>query len=189
MSKAEIIVDSIDREGDDIMYILPNHLNSSKFLASGTFDKATIQNCSTENITSAGLLGIYNSLKPGAYITIYIDQPIAIMLPYDAKQVEANLRLVGFDDIVSKDINIKNEKTGMMVPTVSVVAQKKIKEKEDDEKPRARIEVKTTNYKETKNPTYKGKRDIRGQTSTTVEVEKTTVSYGKNNTFSRRKKY
>lgn len=127
MSLTEIIVDTIDQiESDDIIYIPPNHFNSARFLAPNVFDKATIKNTSIESIQSPGLLGIYNSLKPNGTITVILNQPIAIMLPYDAKQVEANLRLVGFDEIEMKDIEITDEKTGIPQPSMSIEGTKPI---------------------------------------------------------------
>ena len=70
---SQIIVDLLEPEGDDIMYLLPSKLSSSKFLSPNTFDEATIQNCPTEKITSGGLLGIFNSLKSTAKINIFVN--------------------------------------------------------------------------------------------------------------------
>ena len=88
MSFAELIVDNVEPEGDDIMYLLPTKLNSSIFLASNIFDQATIRNCSVEKLTSSGLSGIFASLKPLAKINITVYQPIAVMVYYDSKQIE-----------------------------------------------------------------------------------------------------
>ena len=146
---SQIIVDSLEPEGDDIMYILPSKLNSSKFLASNTFDQATIKNCPTEKITSVGLLGIFNSLKPTAKINIFVSQPIAIMLPYDSKQIEANLKLVGFESIDSKDTTLP-DLNGKNMPTISIVAKKPVSKRGDSQ---VVLEVKTTTYKNV--PSYK----------------------------------
>lgn len=130
----EIIVDTVDQiESDDIIFFTPNHFNSARFLASNIFDKATIKNTPIESIQSPGLLGMYNSLKPNGTITVILNQPIAIMLPYDAKQVEANLRLVGFENIETKDTEIIDEKTGQVQPSMSIEGVKPIKSGEQSE--------------------------------------------------------
>ena len=191
---SQIIVDSLEPEGDDIMYILPSKLNSAKFLASNTFDQATIKNCPTEKITSVGLLGIFNSLKPTAKINIFVSQPIAIMLPYDSKQIEANLKLVGFESIDSRDTSIE-DLNGKNMPTISIVAKKPVSKRGDTQ---VVLEVKTTSYKnvpsyktETKTKQYEepekkeyGSRKRYNVTSTTE-----TKTYGDSNVTGGRKKY
>ena len=92
------------------MYLLPSKLATSKFLASNTFDKATIRNCPVEKITSGGLVGIFSCLKPQGKINIIIFQPIEVMLFYDSKQIEANLKLAGFEDILSVILIFKMKK-------------------------------------------------------------------------------
>ena len=124
MKKAELIVDSVEPEGENIMYLSPSKLNCSQFFSPNVFDKATIKNCSIEQITSGGLVGIFTSLKPLAKVNITVHQPIAVMVFYDTKQIEANLKLVGFENIKISDINIKDEESGQKIPTKLIEAQK-----------------------------------------------------------------
>ena len=156
MSLAEIIVDTIEPKGDDIMYLLPSKLASSKYLASNTFDQATIRNCPVEKITSAGLVGIFSSLKPQGKITIIVYQPIAVMLSYDSKQIEANLKLAGFEDIKINDINIKDDKTGKLIQTQSIEATKPLSKRGAD----VNIEIRKSRFEESKPYRYE-KREIR----------------------------
>ena len=51
MSFAEIVVDTEEPEGDDIMYINPSKLSTSKYLTPNIFDQATIRNCPVEKVT------------------------------------------------------------------------------------------------------------------------------------------
>ena len=146
MSYAELLVDTNEPEGEDIMYLLPAKLSSSKYLASNAFDQATIKNCSVENITSSGLIGVFASLKPLAKINIIVYQPIAVMLSYDSKQIEANLKLAGFEDIKINDINIRDDKTGKVIQTQSVEATKP----ESKRNVNINIQVQTTKYKDNK---------------------------------------
>ena len=184
MSYAELLVDTIEPEGEDIMYLLPSKLSSSKYLASNAFDLATIKNCPVEKITSSGLIGIFASLKPLAKINIIVYQPIAVMLSYDSKQIEANLKLAGFEDIKINDINIKDDKTGKMVQTQSIEATKP----ESKRNVNINIQVLKTKYKENKPNNYneplKNRYNQTTKTTTTTE----TYNYGnrpKNKTYVR----
>ena len=160
MSKIELIIDTIDKKGDDILFLHPEHMNGAKFCASNTFDKATINNCPTEKLSSGNLIGIYNTLKPGAEISVTVFQPIAIMLPYDSKQIEANLQLVGFENI---EINEKyvTVKKGIPSTTIVVVSATKplgkVRQDTDNEKKNDKniekiIEKKENKYFEEKKP-------------------------------------
>ena len=160
MSKIELIIDTIDKKGDDILFLHPEHMNGAKFCASNTFDKATINNCPTEKLSSGNLIGIYNTLKPGAEISVTVFQPIAIMLPYDSKQIEANLQLVGFENI---EINEKYVSVKKGVPSTTIVVVTATKpvgkgkqdyenEKKNDKNIEKIIEKKENKYFEEKKP-------------------------------------
>ena len=157
MSFVELVVDRKPPEGDDIMYLLPSKLSTSKYLASNTFDLATIKNCPVEKITSSGLSGIFSCLKPQGKINIIVFQPIAVMLFYDSKQIEANLKLAGFEDIQISDISIEDEKTGKNIQTQSIEAIKPLSKRGGDIK----IEIRKSKYEEVKPSYKKEKREIR----------------------------
>ena len=154
MKYAELIVDSVEPDNENTMYLSPSKLNCSQFFSPNVFDKATIKNCSIEQITSGGLVGVFTSLKPLSKVYITVFQPIAVMVFYDTKQIEANLKLVGFENIKISDINIKDEESGQKIQTKLVEAQKPkgVKNIEVD------VEVTKQTYKE-KNP-YKKKESI-----------------------------
>ena len=187
MSYAELIVDTVEPEGEDVMYLLPSKLSTSKYLASNIFDQATIRNCPVEKITSGGLMGVFASLKPLSKINIIVYQPIAVMLSYDSKQIEANLKLAGFEDIKISDTNIKDEKTGHYVQTQSIEATKPESKRNID----ISIQVKKTAYKENKpykkekyEEPLKNRYNVTTKTTTTTE----TTNFGykpKNNTYVR----
>ena len=155
MSFAELVVDNIEPEEDDAMYLRPSKLNTSVYLASNIFDQATIRNCPVEKITSSGLAGIFSSLKPLAKINITVFQPIAVMVFYDSKQIEANLKLAGFENIEISDVNIKDQKTGQIIQTQSIEAQKPESKRNSD----IVVEVRKTAYKENKPSKYETKND------------------------------
>lgn len=173
MSFAELIVDNVEPEGDDILYLLPTKLNSSIFLASNIFDQATIRNCSVEKLTSSGLSGIFASLKPLAKINITVYQPIAVMVYYDSKQIEANLKLAGFEDIKISDVNIKDEKTGLTIQTQTVEAQKPESKRNSD----VVVEVRKKEYRENKPSKYETKNNRYNNTTTTTTTKVETSEY------------
>ena len=191
MSFEEIIVDTIEPKGDNIMYLLPTKLSSSKFLRHNTFDQATIKNTSVEKITSSGLIGILASLKPQGKITIFVHQPIAVMLSYDAKQIEANLKLAGFENIQISDTNIKDEKTGKIIQTQSVEASKPLSKRSGN----VNIEIRRSRYEDIKPYKRSEKREIREEpvnnrynvtTSTKTTVIETSNTYKpRNKTYMR----
>jgi hypothetical protein len=169
MSFAELVVDNIEPEEDDAMYLRPSKLNTSVYLASNIFDQATIRNCPVEKITSGGLAGIFSSLKPLAKINITVFQPIAVMVFYDSKQIEANLKLAGFENIEISDVNIKDQKTGQTIQTQSIEAQKPESKRNSD----IVVEVRKTAYKESKPSKYETKNDrynITTKTTTRTET-------------------
>ena len=145
MSYAELVVDLVEPDRENTMYLSPSKLNCSQFLMPNVFDKATIKNCTIDQITSTGLVGVFTSLKPLAKVNIIVFQPIEVMVFYDTKQIEANLKLVGFENIKITDINIKNEETGQKIPTKSIEAQKPKGKRNVD----VDIEVTKMKYKET----------------------------------------
>jgi hypothetical protein len=147
MSFVELVVDTEVPKDDDIMYLLPSKLATSKYLASNTFDQATIRNCPVEKITSSGLVGIFSCLKPQGKINIIVFQPIAVMLFYDSKQIEANLKLAGFEDIHISDINIKDEKTKKTIQTQSIEATKPVSKRNVD----INIEIRKSRFEERPN--------------------------------------
>ena len=169
MSFAELVVDNAEPEEEDVMYLRPSKLGTSVFLASNIFDQATITNCPVEKITSGGLGGIFSSLKPLAKINITVFQPIAVMVFYDSKQIEANLKLAGFENIEISDVNIKDQKTGQIIQTQSIEAQKPESKRNSD----IVVEVRKTAYKENKPSKYETKNDrynITTKTTTRTET-------------------
>ena len=118
MSFNELIIDSIEPEDkEEAMYIKPSRINTTKFLSQNIFDQATIKHSSVEQITSNGLSYIFSSLKPLGKINIIVHQPIGVMIFYDSKQIEANLKLAGFENIKISDIKYNDEITKHEIQT------------------------------------------------------------------------
>ena len=147
--RAVLIIDAYDIDDEDILFLTPDHIRGVKYCESNIFDYASIKNCPTEKLNSGSLISIFNSLKPGAEISIVVDQPISVMLEYDSKQIEANLRLVGFENIKYEEKNISDKKNlGLIEGTLT--ATKPINKEKD-------IEIKI--IKSDKKYAYKDKND------------------------------
>ena len=146
MSFNELIIDTTTPEDNESMYIHPSRLNTTKYLAPNIFDHALIKHSTVEQITSNGLSGIFASLKPLGKINIIVHQPIGVMVFYDSKQIEANLKLAGFENIKINDINYEDEISKHNIQTQEIEAEKP----ESKRNPEVAIEIKKEIYKEKK---------------------------------------
>ena len=131
MSQTELIIDETEPEGDNIMYLSPSKFNCSRFFSPNVFDRAIIKNCPVDHITSEGLIGVFTSLKPYGKISVTVHQPIAVMIPLDCKQIEANLKMAGFEKIKTSETNIRDPTTGIKTQTQLIEAQKPVKRSPD----------------------------------------------------------
>ncbi len=84
-------------------------MSKSGLLNPEKFSACTIRNCDCDDIRPSALLGIYSSLKPGGAVTVTLSEPIAVMQPYEARMIEANAKLAGFEDIQTTDGTFFNE--------------------------------------------------------------------------------
>ena len=177
MSFNELIIDSIEPEDkQEAMYIKPSRINTTKYLSQNIFDQATIRHSSVEQITSNGLSGIFSSLKPLGKINIIVHQPIGVMIFYDSKQIEANLKLAGFENIKISDIKYNDEITKHEVQTQEIEAEKPESKRNVD----VTIEIKKTTYKEQKPiTTYKEQKPLENNKFISTKV--TSSSKGDNN--------
>ena len=141
--RAVLIIDAYDIDDEDVLFLTPDHIRGVRFCASNIFDYCSIKNCPTEKLNSGSLIAIFNSLKPGAEISILVNQPISVMLEYDSKQIEANLKLVGFEDIKYDEKNSKNN--GLVEGTLTAI--KPVNKEKDIEVEIIRSEKKYT-YKD-----------------------------------------
>ena len=124
--KFELIVDKKDdlENNSNIFFVAPERLNQLKLVTSNVFYKAAIKNCPANFLSSFNLQYIYNSLKPGASCTIFIDQPIAVMQDYDKQTIQANATLAGFTNIKTSTANIMNEKLKAKMETITIILTK-----------------------------------------------------------------
>ena len=101
MEDYELAIDSEDTYLDqpNVFYIHPGRLSTVRCVANNQFSSATIKNSPVNSLTSLNLVAVLEKMKQNAPLEVYIDQPITVMQEYDAKQVEANLKLAGFDEI------------------------------------------------------------------------------------------
>lgn len=157
----ELSVDSIDSYLDksDVFYIHPGRISALQFVKEGQFASSIIKNTQIDVLTAMNLSHLLKTLKVGATVEVIIDQPITVMQEYDAKQVEANARLAGFDQIETTKFEYTDPKTDRQVSTLLVSFLRPIRNPNE-------VEVEVTIKKKTttvearlnRNETQKGKR-------------------------------
>ena len=127
MEDYELAIDSIDNylEEPNVFYIHPGRLSTIRCVANNQFSSCTIKNSPINSLTSLNLVAVLEKMKQNASLEVYIDQPITVMQDYDAKQVEAYLKLAGFDDINTKPGVI--EKDSKKIDTLVVSCIKPVK--------------------------------------------------------------
>lgn len=105
---AHLVIDSNDeyQESQDIFYMHPSRLGMLRYVKNNSFDSAQIKNSPLEALNSLNLVTVLEKIVPEGTVSVEIDQPIGVMQEYDAKQIEANAKLAGFDDIKIDGTNV-----------------------------------------------------------------------------------
>ncbi len=117
----ELLIDNVESEiSENGYYVAPEKLNQLKLVTPNSFSKATIRNCPTQYLTAFILRCLFHGLQKGASATIFIDEPVLVMLEYDADAIAANAELAGFKQIDSGNSKIMNEKLGTTVETITI---------------------------------------------------------------------
>ena len=140
----ELIVDTQDTyEPDSNLFYLPGpHISMLKCVRPNQFESARIINTDVDYLTSYALANLFSTLKEGATVSITISQPVAVMQEYDAKQVEANARLAGFNDIQMNSTSYTDPKSGREIGTTEVVLTKTNRENEFRSKQKVEVSYK-----------------------------------------------
>jgi hypothetical protein len=109
------------RQGDNsVFYVNPQRLNLLYVLSDSVFESCLIENTLIENLSSIHFAYILRTLKPNSPVKVVVYQPITVMQEYDAKQVEANAKLAGFNDFHNTVDTFKDQKTGKDFNTIAV---------------------------------------------------------------------
>lgn len=101
----ELIIDTNDsyKENLNIFYLHPVRLSHLNFVNDKIFDEATVMNSHVDFLSSINLNFILKKMKINSKLNIIICQPLSVMQSYDAKQIEANCRLAGFNEIETSE--------------------------------------------------------------------------------------
>ena len=159
MSEAEditLIIDGEDtyREEPNVFYMNPAYLPMLRLVQNNQFSSCEIRNTPIDVLTGLNLVYVLEKMKPTAPVEVTIAQPITVMQDYDAKQVEANAKLAGFENIEIKDTTVENN--GKQFSTLAVSFTKPVKAKNTAE---IQVTVTTTTKTTTsKTNTKKGKK-------------------------------
>ena len=105
-----LVVDSQDNYADalDVFNIKPEKVHLTKCLDNERFTACKIENTPVDKITPLFLSNLLNKLVPDAPVSVVISQPITVMQEFDAKQVEANAVLAGFEGVDLKPVDVKD---------------------------------------------------------------------------------
>ena len=109
----DLIIDSNDvyQSNLNVFYSHPSRLPLIQHLNDKIFDGVLIKNTQVDLITSMNLLYVLKKMKVDSTLNVVISQPLSVMQSYDAKQVEANLKLAGYDKITIVDYEDEDTKT------------------------------------------------------------------------------
>lgn len=107
----ELIIDDEDtyREIENVIYLHPSYLPMIRCFKNSTFSSCSIRHTSIESLTSLNLVYILEKLRPNAKVDVTIAQPITVMQDFDAKQIEANAKLAGFDNVATYNTSFIDE--------------------------------------------------------------------------------
>ena len=154
MEPLTLAVDSVDSYKEDMstFYIHPCRLQTLRCVENNTLESCRIQNSPVSDLTGFNLIKILEKLKPNAPVEVIIDQPVTVMQEYDAKQIEANAKLAGFENVESNPGTYTNPE-GKEVSTIIVSFNKPEKMKSNIE-----VEITTTTKVRKEEPKKKGKR-------------------------------
>ena len=112
-----LYVDSLDshEKEKNAMVITPNHLNLADAFQKDAFDKIIIQNSKSDFLTGKCFFNLWRTLKSGGVCEVIVEQPIAVMQQLDAWEIEANVKLGGFNKIETSPydtyVNRKGQQT------------------------------------------------------------------------------
>lgn len=122
--RLSLVVDTKDIYQEDlsIFYIHPSRLSLIKNLQDKIFDEVTIKNTNVDFLTSMNFCYILRKMKIDAPIEVIISQPLSVMQSYDAKQVEANAKLAGYEAIETEEYEYEQEETKTKTKTLRVSA-------------------------------------------------------------------
>ena len=140
MEPLSLAIDSHDSYLDDpsVFYIHPGRIGTMRCVQNNSLDSCKIQNSPVANLTGFNFVKILEKLKPLATVEVIIDQPVTVMQEYDAKQVEANAKLAGFENVEINSGSYTNPE-GKDVNTLIVTFEK-------PEKPKSNIKVEVNTY-------------------------------------------
>lgn len=118
-----LVIDSNDVYQQDlsVFYIHPARLSHISYLTDKIFDEVVVKNSSVENLSSMNLNYVLKKMKVDAPLEIIVYQPLSVMQSYDAKQIEANAKLAGYDKIETTEVEVEVNKVKTKTLRVAAV--------------------------------------------------------------------
>ena len=124
MPENELIVDTIDKEGENILFLTPNHINGIIFCSPSVFDFITIAHCPPENINNVKIISsLFKCLKPGGEINISLQESRPNCISY-ISEIKKNLETYGFKFLNISTSNKINKRNGISVKIIKITGKK-----------------------------------------------------------------
>jgi len=122
----DLIIDNEDTYGDfdDVYYVNYSRIGYLKYLSQNRFNSANVKNCPVDYLSPFNMIQIYATLKVGATLEVTVWEPLDVMKIYDAKQIEANAKLAGFENIFINEATYVDDKTQEKEETYRVTCTK-----------------------------------------------------------------
>jgi len=107
----DLVIDSLDRWGEEknTFHLKPEKTQLICCLDNQRFISCSIFNTPVDVVTPKFLSSLYDKLISKATVLVVINQPIAIMQEYDAKQIEANAKCCGYINITISSYEIEEK--------------------------------------------------------------------------------
>jgi hypothetical protein len=159
----DLIIDNEDTYGDfdDVYYVNYSRIGYLKYLSQNRFNSANVKNCPVDYLTPFNMIQIYATLKVGATLEVTVSEPLDVMKIYDAKQIEANAKLAGFENIFINEATYVDDKTQEKEETYRVTCTKPGKKEftsEDIKGIKEDVRTRTLTRKRTRTGIKKNKR-------------------------------
>ena len=125
MEPLTLMIDTIDSYQDDPskFYIHPCRIQTIRCVKNNSLQGAQIVNTPVSYLTAFNLVQVLEKIAPLTKVEVTIFQPVTVMQEYDAKQVEANAKLAGFENI-SIDPTTFIDNDNKKINTLLVIGEK-----------------------------------------------------------------
>ena len=119
-----LVIDKEDSylNNPNTIYLNPNRLGQVRFFNDKILDAVLIKNTEIDLLSGFNLKFVLTKMKINSKLEVVLTQPLLVMQMYEAKQIEANLKLADFDNVEISEYEYDDETTLSKVKTLIVSA-------------------------------------------------------------------